>query len=54
MIDHVLATAAALAPRDRRPSSSAIRPTTLQAALAAQPGLTFVVQEPQLGTATRC
>ena len=37
--------------RARRPSSSAIRRTRCEPALAAHRGLTFVVQEPQLGTA---
>ena len=50
MIEHVLATAAALGPR----STTLVvghQAAALQAALAAQPDLTFVVQEPQLGTA---
>ena len=53
MIDHVLRAAPSLAAPHRRRSSSAIRRTLLKAALAAHPGLTFVVQEPQLGTAPR-
>jgi bifunctional UDP-N-acetylglucosamine pyrophosphorylase/glucosamine-1-phosphate N-acetyltransferase len=50
LIDHVLAGAAALAPR----STTVVvghQAAALQAALAPRPGLTFVVQEPQLGTA---
>ena len=50
MIEHVLATAAALAPR-----SIALvvghQADALRAALMRHPGLSFVVQEPQLGTA---
>ncbi len=50
MIEHVLATAAAL-----RPQSTTLvlghQAAALEAALAAHPGLAFVVQEPQLGTA---
>jgi bifunctional UDP-N-acetylglucosamine pyrophosphorylase/glucosamine-1-phosphate N-acetyltransferase len=50
MIEHVLATADAL-----RPHSTTLvvghQAATLEAALAAHPGLVFVVQEPQLGTA---
>jgi bifunctional UDP-N-acetylglucosamine pyrophosphorylase/glucosamine-1-phosphate N-acetyltransferase len=50
MIEHVLATAAALAPR-----SIALvvghQADALRAALVMHPGLSFVVQEPQLGTA---
>ena len=49
MIEHVLATAAAL-----NPQSTVIvvghEAATVQQALAGHPGLTFVVQEPQLGT----
>jgi bifunctional UDP-N-acetylglucosamine pyrophosphorylase/glucosamine-1-phosphate N-acetyltransferase len=50
MIDHVLACAAALHPR----STTVVvghQADELTAALAGHPGLTFVVQEPQLGTA---
>ena len=50
MIDYVLG-GRALWLHARRPSSSATRPTSLKAALAGHPGLTFVVQEPQLGPA---
>jgi len=50
MIQHVLAAAASL-----RPTSTSVvvghQADTLKAALSGQPGLTFVVQEPQLGTA---
>jgi bifunctional UDP-N-acetylglucosamine pyrophosphorylase/glucosamine-1-phosphate N-acetyltransferase len=50
MIDHVLATAASL-----RPASTTVvighRADTLRAALEGRSGLTFVVQEPQRGTA---
>jgi bifunctional UDP-N-acetylglucosamine pyrophosphorylase/glucosamine-1-phosphate N-acetyltransferase len=50
MIEHVLAAAAALEPR-----STAVvvghQADALKAALAGSPGLSFVVQEPQLGTA---
>jgi bifunctional UDP-N-acetylglucosamine pyrophosphorylase / glucosamine-1-phosphate N-acetyltransferase len=50
MIDYVLDAAAAL-----RPASTTVvvghRADVLQSALAGRPGLTFVVQEPQLGTA---
>jgi bifunctional UDP-N-acetylglucosamine pyrophosphorylase/glucosamine-1-phosphate N-acetyltransferase len=49
MIEHVLATAATL-----NPQSTVIvvghEAATVQQALAGHPGLTFVVQEPQLGT----
>jgi bifunctional UDP-N-acetylglucosamine pyrophosphorylase/glucosamine-1-phosphate N-acetyltransferase len=50
LILHVLATARALAPR----STTVVvghEADALKRALAAQPGLSFVVQEPQLGTA---
>jgi bifunctional UDP-N-acetylglucosamine pyrophosphorylase / glucosamine-1-phosphate N-acetyltransferase len=50
MIEHVLATAAAVAPR----STTVVvghQADSLKAALSGLPGLTFVVQEPQLGTA---
>jgi len=50
MIEHVLATAAGLAPK----STTVVvghQADTLVAALTGFPGLTFVVQEPQLGTA---
>jgi bifunctional UDP-N-acetylglucosamine pyrophosphorylase / glucosamine-1-phosphate N-acetyltransferase len=50
MIDHVLATAARLSPQ----STTIVvghQADRVQAALARHPGLTFVVQEPQLGTA---
>jgi len=50
MIEHVLATAAALEPR----STTVVvghQADLLKAALARFPGLNFVVQEPQLGTA---
>ena len=50
MIEHVLATAAGLAPK----STTVVvghQADALIAALAGFPGLTFVVQEPQLGTA---
>jgi bifunctional UDP-N-acetylglucosamine pyrophosphorylase/glucosamine-1-phosphate N-acetyltransferase len=50
MIEHVLAAAAALEPR----STTVVvghQADALKAALAASPGLNFVVQEPQLGTA---
>jgi bifunctional UDP-N-acetylglucosamine pyrophosphorylase/glucosamine-1-phosphate N-acetyltransferase len=50
MILHVLATARALAPR----STTVVvghEADALKRALAGQPGLSFVVQEPQLGTA---
>jgi len=50
MIEHVLVQAAVLNPRLRL-SSSATRRDTLKSALARYQGLTFVVQEPQLGTA---
>ena len=50
MIDHVLATAACLRPR----STTVVvghQSDALKAALTSHSGLTFVVQEPQLGTA---
>ena len=50
MIEHVLRTAAQLAPR----SITVVvghRADALKSALAGRPGLNFVVQEPQLGTA---
>jgi len=50
LIDYVLAGAAALAPR----STTVVighQASALESALARRPGLTFVVQEPQLGTA---
>jgi bifunctional UDP-N-acetylglucosamine pyrophosphorylase/glucosamine-1-phosphate N-acetyltransferase len=50
LVDHVLATAAALRPR----STTVVvghQAEALKSALAGRPGLTFVVQEPQLGTA---
>src|SRR6185436_20799442 len=50
MIEHVLATAATLEPR----STVVVvghQADSLKAALAGSPGLSFVVQEPQLGTA---
>jgi bifunctional UDP-N-acetylglucosamine pyrophosphorylase / glucosamine-1-phosphate N-acetyltransferase len=50
MIEHVLATAEALAPK----STTVVvghQADALMAALGSRPGLTFVVQEPQLGTA---
>ncbi|MEO8259248.1 MAG: bifunctional UDP-N-acetylglucosamine diphosphorylase/glucosamine-1-phosphate N-acetyltransferase GlmU [Acidobacteriota bacterium] len=50
MVDYVLAAAASLAPR----SVTVVvghQADTLRAALADRPGLRFVVQEPQLGTA---
>src|SRR5262245_28151784 len=50
MIDYVLATASSLAPR----STTVVvghQAETLREALATQPGLLVVVQEPQLGTA---
>jgi bifunctional UDP-N-acetylglucosamine pyrophosphorylase/glucosamine-1-phosphate N-acetyltransferase len=49
MIDYVLAAAAALSPR----STTIVvghQADAMKAALATHPGLTFVVQEPQLGT----
>src|SRR5437773_12377236 len=49
MIEHVLATAAALHPR----STTVVvghQADALRTALASRPNLTFVVQEPQLGT----
>ena len=51
LIEHVLATRRRASTPHRPPSSSVIRPTTLTAALSRHPDLTFVVQEPQLGTA---
>jgi bifunctional UDP-N-acetylglucosamine pyrophosphorylase/glucosamine-1-phosphate N-acetyltransferase len=50
MIEHVLAAAAALSPR----TTTVVvghQAESLKTALGGQPGLTFVVQEPQLGTA---
>jgi len=50
MIEHVLAAAGALSPR----TTTVVvghQAESLKSALAGQPGLTFVVQEPQLGTA---
>ena len=50
MIEHVLASASSLRPR----STTIVighKAEMLERALARQPGLTFVVQEPQLGTA---
>ena len=50
MIDHVIATAAVLQPR----STTVVighQAASLEAALAGHQGLSFVVQEPQLGTA---
>src|SRR4051812_12456085 len=50
MIDHVIATATSLNPR----SSTVVvghQADILKASLSAHPGLRFVVQEPQLGTA---
>jgi bifunctional UDP-N-acetylglucosamine pyrophosphorylase/glucosamine-1-phosphate N-acetyltransferase len=50
MIEHVLSAAAALSPR----TTTVVvghQAESLKTALAANPGLTFVVQEPQLGTA---
>jgi bifunctional UDP-N-acetylglucosamine pyrophosphorylase/glucosamine-1-phosphate N-acetyltransferase len=50
MIEHVLAAAAVLSPR----STTVVvghQADSLKAALSGYPGLTFVVQEPQLGTA---
>ena len=50
LIEHVLACAAALHPR----TTTVVighQADALKAALAAHPDLTFVVQEPQLGTA---
>ena len=51
MIEHVLRRPPRARARDRRRSSSVIRPKPLKSALAGHPGSTFVVQEPQLGTA---
>src|SRR5471032_1842849 len=50
MVEHVLARAAAL---DARSTTIVIghQAGTLEQALSQHPGLTFVVQEPQLGTA---
>ena len=50
LIEHVLDRRRASIPRPR-PSSSVTRRETLKQALPAHRGLTFVVQEPQLGTA---
>src|SRR3989442_13770138 len=50
MIDHVLATAATVNPRSR-PVVIGHQALIVQVALAGNEGLTFVVQEPQLGTA---
>jgi bifunctional UDP-N-acetylglucosamine pyrophosphorylase/glucosamine-1-phosphate N-acetyltransferase len=50
MIDHVLATAATVNPRSRTVVIGH-QALIVQAALAGNEGLTFVVQEPQLGTA---
>ena len=50
MIDHVLATAASLGPQ----STTLVvghQAAAIKAALSTHSGLTFVVQEPQLGTA---
>ena len=50
MIDHVLASASALQPK----TTTVVvghQAEALKAALSDHPGLTFVVQEPQLGTA---
>ena len=50
MIDYVLASASALQPQPRR-SSLGIKAELAQGGPATRRGLTFVVQEPQLGTA---
>jgi bifunctional UDP-N-acetylglucosamine pyrophosphorylase/glucosamine-1-phosphate N-acetyltransferase len=50
MIDHVLATAATVNPRSRTVVVGH-QALIVQASLASNDGLTFVVQEPQLGTA---
>ena len=50
MIDHVLATAATVSPTSRTVVIGNLA-ATVQASLADNQGLTFVVQEPQLGTA---
>jgi bifunctional UDP-N-acetylglucosamine pyrophosphorylase/glucosamine-1-phosphate N-acetyltransferase len=50
MIDHVLATAATVNPKSRTVVTGH-QALIVQAALAGNEGLTFVVQEPQLGTA---
>ncbi len=51
MIEHVLDGGRDGCARARRPSSSVIRPTRCRRRWRAHAGLTFVVQEPQLGTA---
>ena len=53
LIEHVLGAAAALQPRidHRRRRTSGGR---AEVGARSAPGLTFVVQEPQLGTATPC